>query len=425
MWWTTHASLVARAAGRKHPAKDGSSEETEMHRILRRRHVPDARTLARIAVVGALSMLALAGCGGGGDSSTSVQVAQARVSAKEKAVTDAKADLADQSAQFCDASTTYIVALDRYGDVLNETAPTVGDVNDAGTDLEQPRGDAMAKAESAVEAQQAVTDAKQELAAAQAALDAAQNPGSASTSAPAGTKSPPPLAPAATVNRVKQAESEFSDVQRGLTDRTPLSQASQQFNAAAVALEMSWLRLFADAGCLTDEQQVQAEAAVRDYTTTLQQSLRDAGYYDGAVDGVYGPATVAAVEALQKAHGLPVSGTVDKATAAALQADLAAKGGALAQEAVASTAAVQQTLKIAGFWDGPVDGQWTPELTRALTDLQTELGVKPTGSVDAATIAALEKAIAEVRSASDTASPTSTPASPSATSTSSEPTPSP
>ena len=129
------------------------------------------------------------------------------------------------------------------------------------------------------------------------------------------------MAPEATVNRVQQAESEFTAAQQGITDETPLSQATQQFNAAAVALEMSWLRLFSDAGCLTDEEQVQAEAAVRDYTTALQTSLRDAGYYEGAVDGVYGPATVDAVEALQKAHGLPSTGAVDKATADALQAE--------------------------------------------------------------------------------------------------------
>ena len=397
-----------------------------MPRILRRQHLLHARATGGLAVAGMVSMLVLAGCGGGGEGDTEVKVAAARVSAKEKAVTDAKADLADKSAQFCGSSKTYIVALDRYGDVLSQTAPTVGDVRDAGTELEQPREDAMAKAEAAVESQQALVDAKQELADAQAALAAAKSSGAGSPSTPAGTSSPKTLAPAATVNRVKQAESEFGSVQRAITDETPLSQASQQFNAAAVALEMSWLRLFADAGCLTDEQQVQAEAAVRDYTTALQQSLLDTGYYDGAVDGVYGPATVDAVEALQQAHGLPVTGAVDKATAAALQSDLAAKGGALAQEAVASTAAVQQTLKIAGFWDGPVDGQWSPELTRALKDLQTELGVKPTGTVDAATIAALEKAIAELRSAaSATPSSTSPPAIPSATSTSSEPTSSP
>ena len=76
---------------------------------------------------------------------------------------------------------------------------------------------------------------------------------------------------------------------------------------------------------------------------------------------MYGPATVAAVEDLQEANGLPVTGTVDKATAEALQAELEALGGAAAQTTVATTAAVQQTLKLAGFWDGPVDGVWTPD----------------------------------------------------------------
>ena len=275
----------------------------------------------------------------------------------------------------------------------------------------------MDGAEAAVETQQAVVDAKQELADAKAALKAAKNPGSTAETAPAGSSTPKPLASSATVNRVKQAESEFATVQQGITDETPLSQASQQFNAAAVALEMSWLRLFAEAGCLTDEQAVQAEAAVRDYTTALQQSLYGAGYYDGEIDGVYGPATVDAVQALQEAHGLPSTGTVDKATAAALQADLAAKGGAIVQETVASTAAVQQTLAIAGFWDGPVDGEWTPELTEALKDFQTELGVEPTGTVDAATVAAMERSIAETQAAaSATAAPSGTPATPSATS---------
>ena len=116
------------------------------------------------------------------------------------------------------------------------------------------------------------------------------------------------------------------------------------------------------------------------------------------------------MEALQKAHGLPVTGTVDKATAAALQADLQAKGGAAAQTAVASTAAVQQTLKLAGFWDGPVDGNWTPALTDALKAFQTKLGVPVTGTVDAATVAALQEAIAEAKSASSSSTaPASSP----------------
>ena len=150
------------------------------------------------------------------------------------------------------------------------------------------------------------------------------------------------------------------------------------------------------------------------------------GYYDGSVDGVYGPETVSAVEALQNDHGLPVTGAVDTATEAALESELDAHGGAAAQEAVATTAALQQTLKLAGYWTGPVDGTWTPELTEALKKFQTDLGVKPTGTVDAATVAALQKAIASLQeAASSSASPetgppetetpeTETPATPSA-----------
>jgi peptidoglycan hydrolase-like protein with peptidoglycan-binding domain len=136
---------------------------------------------------------------------------------------------------------------------------------------------------------------------------------------------------------------------------------------------------------------------VRDYTVALQQDLADAGYYKGEVDGVYGPETVEAVQALQKANGLPETGTMDKATEAALRAELEAAGAAAAQEEMASTAALQQTLKLAGYWDGPVDGVWSDELTDALKEFQTDLGVEPTGEVDAATVAAFEQALAEAQ----------------------------
>ena len=47
------------------------------------------------------------------------------MSAKERAVTQAEADLAAASDAFCGASKSYIVSVDRYGDVLNATTPTV------------------------------------------------------------------------------------------------------------------------------------------------------------------------------------------------------------------------------------------------------------------------------------------------------------
>ena len=362
----------------------------------------------RNVIAGTLLVVALAGCGGDPDGTSAVDLAKARVSAAEEDLADAQADLTDASAEFCGASEDYILALDRYGDVLTQTAVTVGDVNDAGSDLEEPREDAMSGAEAAVAAQQAVVDAEQELAEAKAELKAAKNPGSSTTPAPTASSSPTPLAPEATVNRVERAEQELEAAQKGITDDTPLAQASQQFNAAVVALEMAWLRLFADAGCLTDEQQVQAEAAVRAYTTALQTSLRDAGYYDGEVDGIYGPATVdgrrdppGGARPAEHRDGRP-------GDRGGPPGRPGAQGGAVAQQELTATAAVQQTLKLAGFWDGPVDGMWTPALTEALKDFQTALGVEPTGTVDAATLAALEKAIAEAQ-AEPSASPTSEP----------------
>ncbi|MET0842382.1 MAG: peptidoglycan-binding domain-containing protein [Mycetocola sp.] len=366
--------------------------------------------LRAAAVAGVvLAVVSFAGCAGEG---SKVDRAEARVSAKEKAVAEAEADLTAASKAFCESSKTYAVALDRYGDVLNDTAPTVGDVKEAGADLAKPRENAFDGAESAVQAQQDLIIAEQELAEARAALDQAKAGPSASpgdTGTPQPTASP--LAPAASVDRVKQVESEFSAAQGSITDQTALSDASEQFNAAAVALELAWLRLIVDAGCISDEQAVQAEAAVRTYTAALQQDLTDAGYYDGGVDGVYGPETVAAVEALQTANGLPATGTVDNATADALQTDLLALGGAAVQDSLVTTAAVQQTLKLVGFWPGAVDGIWTPELTAAVIAFQTELGVEPTGAVDAATITAMHKAIAQSQEPEAPASPAPTPSS--------------
>ncbi len=50
----------------------------------------------------------------------------------------------------------------------------------------------------------------------------------------------------------------------------------------------------------------------------LQRRLKMWGYYNGAVDGIYGSGTVAAVKSFQKKNGLKVDGVAGKATFAAL-----------------------------------------------------------------------------------------------------------
>lgn len=368
-----------------------------------------ARRRRSLAVIAAVA-LAVAGCSGEDDATTPLEAAQAEVTQAEEALAEAQSALSDAESGFCTASEDYIRAIDRYGDVLGDTEPTVGDVREAGADLEQPREEVQEAADEVSAAREAVTGAEEELAAAQAAL-AEASASAAGTSVPAETTTPEPTTETETppsVTRVEQAEADFADAVEGITDQTPLAEAGEQFNAAAVALEIAWLRLFADSGCLSESQQEEASAAVTAYTTELQQALADLGYLEGEVDGVYGPETVAAVEALQEANDLPQTGTLDKATAEALQAELAALDDAAATQETASTAALQQTLSLAGYWDGPVDGQWSDELTEALQEAQEDLGVEPTGTVDAATIAAFERAFAELQdAATGTQSPTS------------------
>ena len=103
-----------------------------------------------------------------------------------------------------------------------------------------------------------------------------------------------------------------------------------------------------------------------------------------------------------------MTGLVDNATAEALSDAVVAAGGEAATDALVHTTAVQTILKLAGAYDGPVDGQWTPELTEALMAFQEELGVPPTGAVDAETLNALEDAIAGDDEDEDTATTSTT-----------------
>ena len=55
-----------------------------------------------------------------------------------------------------------------------------------------------------------------------------------------------------------------------------------------------------------------------DEVVTLQKKLKQWGYYDGAVDGVYGSGTERAVQYFQRKNGLVADGVVGAKTAAAL-----------------------------------------------------------------------------------------------------------
>lgn len=350
-----------------------------------RSSLPRAIGVLAVVVVAALTV----GCG---SQASDLEKAQAEVRARTEAVNEAQAAFDTARNAFCTDAAGYVSALERYGKVFTDAAATVGDVRTLGADLERPHDEAASSAQAAVDAHQDLVGAQAELAEAQADLEALT--AGAPTSAPAAsTTTSTTLLPAATVERVQTEQRELAAALEGVDEAIPLVQAGQQVNAAAYALEAAWLRVLAEAGCLSQEQAVQAHAALTGYATAVQTSLKTVGFYGGEIDGIYGPATVEAVQAFQRASNLPVTGYVDQATAAALESLLTAAGGEAAAQAVAATAALQTTLKLAGHWHGSIDGQWTQALTDALVAFQTALGVPATGIVDTATLEAIRQAI--------------------------------
>ena len=78
-----------------------------------------------------------------------------------------------------------------------------------------------------------------------------------------------------------------------------------------------------------------------DEVVTLQKKLKQWGYYDGAVDGVFGSGTEKAVQYFQRKNGLTADGIVGTKTAAALGMSLSQSGGSMAQGDASSDRSVR------------------------------------------------------------------------------------
>jgi murein DD-endopeptidase MepM/ murein hydrolase activator NlpD len=124
----------------------------------------------------------------------------------------------------------------------------------------------------------------------------------------------------------------------------------------------------------------------------LQVALRAAGTYGGAVDGIAGPGTAAAVRRVQARHGLAVDGVAGRHTRRALGWRGRPRLGRRALAAPArgwDVAALQFLLETHGFPLGPVDGELGPRATAALVRFQRWAGLAPDGVAGPATIARL------------------------------------
>jgi peptidoglycan hydrolase-like protein with peptidoglycan-binding domain len=71
-------------------------------------------------------------------------------------------------------------------------------------------------------------------------------------------------------------------------------------------------------GTVTPAKPVTPTPAPSAAVETLQKQLGQLNYYEGPVDGLMGPQTIAAITYLQRDAGLPQTGTMNAATQAAL-----------------------------------------------------------------------------------------------------------
>jgi uncharacterized surface protein with fasciclin (FAS1) repeats len=279
---------------------------------------------------------------------------------------------------FCETSSQYVAALDQYGRLFDDSAITVGDVRDDAESLtagreevEAAAADLRAAIEAAEEAGEPV-DPEVEVAVSEEAID-----------------------------RLEASEERFTETLSSVDESTPLADAVIEVSAAAYELQVSWLIVLAQAGCVEDLEEVIPQ--IVEYVAALQTDLQTAGFYDGPIDGIYGTETVAAVKALQEEVGLPVTGVMDRASQAAL-AEL------LANQTSAQVTALQGLLTGLGYWSGPIDGEWTDELGAALSRLQADLGLEPTGTIDIETLLAIQEALAAgMGSTEESTTTTSTP----------------
>jgi len=128
-----------------------------------------------------------------------------------------------------------------------------------------------------------------------------------------------------------------------------------------------------------------------DAVKTLQQALVNQGVaVAGGVDGVFGPATEAALKQFQSAKGLTASGKVDDATAIALGLASSPFLGLTQGNRGDNVRQMQERIMAAGIALGDgADGIFGPKTAAALKEFQSARGISASGTVDVATAAAL------------------------------------
>ena len=135
----------------------------------------------------------------------------------------------------------------------------------------------------------------------------------------------------------------------------------------------------------------------------LQELLSRRGFYNGAIDGIMGNQTRAAIVAAQKNYGLTADGIAGSQTLAALNSgnrqvnvalqnrEAVTKDVSEAKASDSNVATVQQLLARRGFYNGAIDGVKGTQTKAAIIAAQNAYGLTPDGIAGVQTVAALER----------------------------------
>ncbi len=164
---------------------------------------------------------------------------------------------------------------------------------------------------------------------------------------------------------------------------------AQQFyglNTDGVAGERTLIALQADKAESSEALTIATNISVSD----LQALLTKRGFYKGAVDGVLGSSTQAAIVEAQRFYGLTPDGIVGSKTVEALEADKNTPQVLASSFTEDDVINLQKLLTSRGFYSGPISG-FIGDLTKeAILKAQKFYGLTEDGIPGKSTLAALE-----------------------------------
>lgn len=136
------------------------------------------------------------------------------------------------------------------------------------------------------------------------------------------------------------------------------------------------------------------------HVAQIQHLLREKGYYDGQIDGVWGEGTATAANKYRREQGLDATAGLDIALLRAMNAERApvpklAPGATARSTGVPLMAgptalrSLQKELSAQGIETGNIDGAWGEDTKRGVKEFQRKHDLEPTGTLTLPTLAAL------------------------------------